>query len=130
MDLFALHICHLHSLRAPNPKHVLLLLIPMFKWFPIDLENYMTLKHNISQTSVIGIFYLDMCCGCKSMWKVHSCGTATSNCIASPKLTKTNSFKIRELIWVGIFAPLLNIGYIMSFGDDLSGGSIKTPILR
>ena len=67
------------------------------------------------------------------MWKVgvNPCGrcvvVAPLPQIAKfPKNSQNNDFKIYELIWVGIFAPLSNEGNILSFGDDLSGGLIKT----
>jgi hypothetical protein len=44
-----------------------------------------------------------------------------------PKKSQKNGFKICELILSMRIAPLLNEGNILSFGDDLSGGSIKKP---
>ena len=41
-----LDMCHQYDLGATYPKHVLLL-IPMCKWFPIDMNICMTLKCNI-----------------------------------------------------------------------------------
>lgn len=46
-----LDIFHLHGLgagiqRIAYPKHVFILLILMWKWFPIDLKACMTLKRN------------------------------------------------------------------------------------
>ena len=60
--------------------NVFFLLIPLCKWFPIDMNICMTLKHDISNT---GIFSWRCVCGCKSMLKVRSCDIATSNCKAS-----------------------------------------------
>ena len=42
-----------------------------------------------------------------------------------PNKSQNNGFKICELIWVGILHILLKEGNILSFGDDLSGISIK-----
>ena len=70
-----LSICHLRGLRATCLEYKSLLqMIP--KWF----ENCMTLKCIISWTPIVGNLLLDTCymCGCKSMWDVCNCGTATS----------------------------------------------------
>ena len=79
-------ICHLCGVGATYPKHFLMFLIIIIiiniiiifglikhlcKLFPIDLNNYMTLKRNISQTSTVGIFSWTCVGGC------NPCGGCT-----------------------------------------------------
>ena len=72
-----LDIRRLRGFGEAYPKHVFFLLIPMCESFPTDLKICMTLKQNISQTSTVGIFSCTCVGGCKTTWKVCSCGTAT-----------------------------------------------------
>ena len=46
-----------------------------------------------------------------------------------PKISQNNGSKMCEFILVIVFLPLLNEGNALSFGDDLSKGSIKKSTL-
>ena len=75
----------------------------MFFFYPYVqmLPNWSKNLHDTQTQQILNIYYwnflLDNVGGCKSMWKVHSCGTTASNC----KATQNNGFKICRLIWVG-----------------------------
>ena len=91
-------ICHLRGLRVAYPKYVFLL-IPMCKWFPIDLKICMTLKCSRSSTFTIGIFSWTCVGGCKSMWKVRSYAIVASKCKASQSIMVS---RFASLVYVGI----------------------------
>ena len=69
------------------------------------IPNWPEYLHETQTYNILNIFCwilkLHMCWWCKSMWKVHNCGTATSNYKASQK-SKNNGFKIWESIWIGV----------------------------
>ena len=100
-----INICHLRGFWATYHKHVFLL-IPMCKWFPINLKISMTLKRNI---------FLNIDC-----WNflvghvlvgVNPCGRCTIVALLPqianlPKKSQNNDFKICELIWVSCILHL------------------------
>ena len=80
-----LDICYLCGLGATYPKHV-------FGWslcandsklirnlHEAQMQHIINITIRISSWTCVG--------GCKSMWKVHTCGTVASNCKASQKIT-------------------------------------------
>ena len=71
-----LYIFHLCNLGATYPKRVFFV-DRYVQMIPNRFEDCMTLKHIIFQTSTIGILGWICVGGCKSMWKVHNCETAT-----------------------------------------------------
>ena len=93
-------ICHLYGLG----QHILNMFFCWFllcKWFPIDLKICVTFKCSIFQTLPLGFLLGHVLVG------VNPCGRCTvmthvPQIAKLPKKSQNDSFKICELIWVGV----------------------------